>query len=400
MDIELVLDCADLDRMTAFWTAALGYEHTGSAAQYAVLRDRDGRRPRLLLQRVDEPKSGKNRMHIDLSAIDIEVEAARLETLGATRVPSGHLSELGTEWIQMLDPEGNEVCVCKQFEDTSSRPVLGVRPALHEYVLDHAPQRDPIAQALIDETAAMGLVSRMQIASDQGDLMRIITQLIGARHALEVGTFTGYSALCVARGLPDDGTLLCCDVSEEWTSIGRKYWEQAGVASKIDLRIGPALDTLSALPPGEQFDLAFIDADKPSYAAYFDEIIPRLRAERAAPRRQRALGRVGRRPAGGRRERPRDQGLQRQGRGRHAGRVGHPPDQRRHHRRPQALTSEASRSRRKRSGRRRRRFELSAASIASTSSGASGVTIGEKRAITSPVGDTRNFSKFQRMSPV
>ena len=202
----------------------------------------------------------------------------------------------------------------------------------------------------------MGLVSRMQIASDQGDLMRIITQLIGARHALEVGTFTGYSALCVARGLPDDGTLLCCDVSEEWTSIGRKYWEQAGVASKIDLRIGPALDTLSALPPGEQFDLAFIDADKPSYAAYFDEIIPRLRAERAAPRRQRALGRVGRRPAGGRRERPRDQGLQRQGRGRHAGRVGHPPDQRRHHRRPQALTSEASRSRRKRSGRRRRRF--------------------------------------------
>ena len=83
MDIELVLDCADLDRMTAFWTAALGYEHTGSAAQYAVLRDRDGRRPRLLLQRVDEPKSGKNRMHIDLSAIDIEVEAARLETLGS-----------------------------------------------------------------------------------------------------------------------------------------------------------------------------------------------------------------------------------------------------------------------------------------------------------------------------
>ena len=79
MDIELVLDCADLDRMTTFWTAALGYEHTGSAAQYAVLRDRDGRRPRLLLQRVDEPKSGKNRMHIDLSALDIEVEATRLE---------------------------------------------------------------------------------------------------------------------------------------------------------------------------------------------------------------------------------------------------------------------------------------------------------------------------------
>ena len=277
MEIELVLDCADLDRMAAFWTAALGYEHTGSAAQYAVLRDRDGRRPRLLLQRVDEPKSGKNRMHIDLSAPDIGFEAARLEALGATRVPNGHLSELGTEWIQMLDPEGNEVCVCKQFEDPSPRPALGVSPALRAYVLDHAPAADPVEQALVDETAAMGLVSRLQIARDQGDLMRIITRLIGARHALEVGTFTGYSALCVARGLPDDGTLLCCDVSEEWTSIGRKYWEQAGVASKIDLRIGPAIDTLRALPPDEQFDLAFIDADKPSYAAYFDEIIPRLR---------------------------------------------------------------------------------------------------------------------------
>ena len=278
MDIELVLDCADLDAMVGFWTAALGYEHRGSAAQYAVLRDRDGRRPRLLLQRVDEPKAGKNRMHMDVAAHDIEAEASRLEGLGATRVPEGHLSELDTEWIQMLDPEGNEFCVCKEFEDTSNRPVLGVRPALHRYVLDHAPKKDPIAQALIDETAALGLVARMKIAPEQGDLMRLITQLIRARNALEVGTFTGYSALCVARGLPPEGTLLCCDVSDEWTSIGRKYWEQAGVASKIDLRIGPAIDTLRALRREEQFDLAFIDADKPSYAAYFDEIVPRLRS--------------------------------------------------------------------------------------------------------------------------
>ncbi len=278
MEIELVLDCADLDLMTRFWTAALGYEPAGSAAQYAVLRDRDGRRPRLLLQRVDEPKSAKNRMHMDVTAPDIETEAHRLEGLGATRVPDGRLAELGTEWIQMVDPEGNEFCVCKPFEDTSGRPVLGVGPALHEYVLDHAPRKDPIAQALIDETAALGLVARMQVAPEQGDLMRLITQLIGARNALEVGTFTGYSALCVARGLPEDGTLLCCDVSEEWTSIGRRYWEQAGVASKIDLRIGPAIDTLRSLPLAEQFDLAFIDADKPSYASYFDEIIPRLRS--------------------------------------------------------------------------------------------------------------------------
>jgi caffeoyl-CoA O-methyltransferase len=278
MDIELVLDCADLDVMTRFWTAALGYEHAGSAAQYAVLRDRDGRRPRLLLQRVDEPKSAKNRMHMDVTAPDIDAEARRLEGLGATRVPDGRVAELDTEWIQMLDPEGNEFCVCKPFEETSGRPVLGVRPALHKYVLDHAPRPDPIAQALIDETAALGLVARMQVAPEQGDLMRLLTQLIGARNALEVGTFTGYSALCVARGLPEDGTLLCCDVSEEWTSIGRRYWEQAGVASKIDLRIGPAIDTLRSLPLEERFDLAFIDADKPSYASYYDEIIPRLRA--------------------------------------------------------------------------------------------------------------------------
>ena len=278
MDIELVLDCADLDVMTRFWTAALGYEHAGSAAQYAVLRDRDGRRPRLLLQRVDEPKSAKNRMHMDVTAPDIEAEAHRLEGFGATRVPDGRLAELDTEWIQMLDPEGNEFCVCKPFEETSGRPVLGVRPALHKYVLDHAPRQDPIAQALIDETAALGPVARMQVAPEQGDLMRLVTQLISARNALEVGTFTGYSALCVARGLPEDGTLLCCDVSEEWTSIGRRYWEQAGVASKIDLRIGPAIDTLRSLPLEEQFDLAFIDADKPSYASYYDEIIPRLRA--------------------------------------------------------------------------------------------------------------------------
>jgi predicted O-methyltransferase YrrM/predicted enzyme related to lactoylglutathione lyase len=278
MDIEVVLDCADLDRSTTFWSAALGYEHAGSAEQYSVLRDREGRRPRLLLQRVDEPKTGKNRAHFDLTAPDIDQEATRLEGLGARRVPDGHLTELGTEWIQMVDPEGNEFCVCKPFEDTTGRPVLGVRPALHRYVLDHAPIADPIAQALIDETAALGLVSRMQIAKEQGDLMRIMTRLIGAQHALEVGTFTGYSALCVARGLPEDGTLLCCDVSEEWTSVGRKYWEAAGVAHKIDLRIGPAIDTLRALPDGEQLDLAFIDADKPSYAGYFDEIIPRLRS--------------------------------------------------------------------------------------------------------------------------
>jgi len=94
---------------------------------------------------------------------------------------------------------------------------------------------------------------------------------------VEVGTFTGYSALVVARALPHDGTLLCCDVSEEWTSIGRRYWDEAGVGDKIDLRIGPAVDTLRALPEAEQFDVAFVDADKSNYANYVEELLPRLR---------------------------------------------------------------------------------------------------------------------------
>ena len=101
---------------------------------------------------------------------------------------------------------------------------------------------------------------------------------IGARRALEVGTFTGYSALCVARALPDDGHLLCCDVSEEWTSIARAYWQKAGVADRIDLKIAPALETLSALPDDFVIDFAFVDADKVGYPAYYEEIVRRMRS--------------------------------------------------------------------------------------------------------------------------
>ncbi len=145
------------------------------------------------------------------------------------------------------------------------------------YLLDHGGAPDPIQQALIDDTAALGGVSIMQISPEQGSFMTLFTRLIGARHAIEIGTFTGYSALSIARGLPDDGTLLCCDVSEEWTAVGRRAWEAAGVADKIDLRIGPAVDTLRALRAEPTFDLAFIDADKPSYPAYYEEVLTRLR---------------------------------------------------------------------------------------------------------------------------
>jgi caffeoyl-CoA O-methyltransferase len=148
---------------------------------------------------------------------------------------------------------------------------------LHAYLLGHAAPVDEIAQSLIDSTAALGGVSGMQIAPDQGALLALLVRLVGARHCVEVGTFTGFSALCVARALPEDGTLLCCDVSEEWTAIGREHWKRAGVEHKIDLRIAPALETLKALPTDDRFDFAFVDADKPNYVAYIDEIVPRLR---------------------------------------------------------------------------------------------------------------------------
>ncbi len=148
---------------------------------------------------------------------------------------------------------------------------------LYGYVVAHRSERDPVLAALAEETAALGGISLMQVAPDQGALMTLLTRAIGARAAVEVGTFTGYSALCIARGLPDDGRLLCCDLNDEWTSIGRRHWDRAGVGQKIEVRLGPAIDTLRALPAGEQFDLAFIDADKTGYRDYYEEILGRLR---------------------------------------------------------------------------------------------------------------------------
>jgi len=148
---------------------------------------------------------------------------------------------------------------------------------VHDYLVAHAPPLDDVQRDLIAETEALGGISMMQIAPEQGAFMTLLTRLIGARQAIEVGTFTGYSAISIACGLPDDGTLLCCDVNEEWTAIARKYWERAGVDDKIELRIAPAIETLRSLPAGEQFDLAFIDADKPNYPNYYEEVLARLR---------------------------------------------------------------------------------------------------------------------------
>jgi caffeoyl-CoA O-methyltransferase len=150
-------------------------------------------------------------------------------------------------------------------------------PEIHAYLIQHGTRPDAIQQELIEETQRLGGISLMQIAPEQGTFMTLLARAIGAKRAVEVGTFTGYSSLCIARGLPDDGRLLCCDISEEWTQIGQRFWEKAGVAHKIELKIGPALETLRALPAQQLFDLAFIDADKPGYASYYEEILTRLR---------------------------------------------------------------------------------------------------------------------------
>lgn len=151
-------------------------------------------------------------------------------------------------------------------------------PALEDYLTRQSTRRDALLAELAAETAQLGEVQVMQIAELQGSLMSLLTGAIAAVRAIEIGTFTGYSAICIARALPAHGTLLCCDVSDEWTSIARRYFAKAGVAHKIDLRIGPALDTLRALPVEPLFDIGFIDADKVNQRNYYEEVLLRLRS--------------------------------------------------------------------------------------------------------------------------
>jgi caffeoyl-CoA O-methyltransferase len=148
---------------------------------------------------------------------------------------------------------------------------------LAAYVAGHCPEPDDVERDLIAATAALGDIEIMRLSTSQATLLALLTRLIGARSIVEVGTFTGYSALVMARAAGPDARVLCCDVSEEYTSIGRTYWERAGVADRIDLRIAPAIDTLRSLPEQPSIDLAFVDADKGGYVAYHDELVPRLR---------------------------------------------------------------------------------------------------------------------------
>jgi caffeoyl-CoA O-methyltransferase len=150
---------------------------------------------------------------------------------------------------------------------------------LYRYLVEHSTPVDPVLHELAAETRERFAGSAgMQIGPEQGAFMTFLARLSGAGNAVEVGTFTGYSSICIARGLATSGHLLCCDVSDEWTSLARRYWDRAGVADRIELRLAPALDTLRGLALDTHFDFAFIDADKPGYVGYWEEIVPRVRS--------------------------------------------------------------------------------------------------------------------------
>ena len=160
-----------------------------------------------------------------------------------------------------------------------SSTTLQMSSELHTYLLDNSLRESSLHQDLRKETQELTM-GRMQILPEQGQFMGFLVSLIGAKRAIEVGTFTGYSALSVALALPEDGYLLACDVSEEWTNVGKRYWEEAGVAGKIDLKLAPATETLSQLGVEQEgsFDFAFIDADKANYDNYYEQCFRLIRA--------------------------------------------------------------------------------------------------------------------------
>jgi caffeoyl-CoA O-methyltransferase len=155
---------------------------------------------------------------------------------------------------------------------------IGMTDELNAYIVAHSSLSDPVVADLIAEThEVLPRRAGMQVAPDQAGFLELFTRLVGARYAVEVGTFTGLSSIAIARGLPAGGKLICCDISEEFTSIARRYWERAGLTDKIELRLGPAVQTLRAMPTEPHIDVAFIDADKTGYPAYWEELVPRMR---------------------------------------------------------------------------------------------------------------------------
>ncbi|MBG89476.1 MAG: SAM-dependent methyltransferase [Verrucomicrobiales bacterium] len=136
---------------------------------------------------------------------------------------------------------------------------------------------DPVLEKLREETAKLGLDAIMQISPEQGSFLTVLTKLLNVRSAIEIGTFTGYSSICIARGLPNDGRLICVDANEEWTAVAKRYWERDGLSGRIELRIGEAVTVLEQLDSSQTFDLAFVDAYKPDYPRYYERLLPLVR---------------------------------------------------------------------------------------------------------------------------
>ena len=184
-------------------------------------------------------------------------------------------------WLQSAPPIRTGLA---RSRDSATLALMGTKyfslnDSLYSYLSGlRSDATDGLLEQLRAETAALGEeVSKCQISDDQGTFLSVLTAAIGAKSAIEVGTFTGYSSLCIARGLASGGRLICLDASQEWTAIARKYWAKAGLLDRIELRLGPAIPTLQQLEPGLAFDLAFIDANKTEYDAYYELLLPRVR---------------------------------------------------------------------------------------------------------------------------
>ena len=154
---------------------------------------------------------------------------------------------------------------------------IALTPELHRYAVEHSSFRDGVVPEIEAAGEAMGDLALMQIAGDQAAMITIVVRATGARRALEVGTFLGYGALAIARGLPEDGELVCFELDQEYADRARGHLEQAGLADRVEIRVGPALETMREMPEAEEFDFAFIDADKTEYIDYFEQVLARMR---------------------------------------------------------------------------------------------------------------------------
>ncbi|MET8869489.1 class I SAM-dependent methyltransferase [Nonomuraea sp. NPDC004580] len=209
------------------------------------------------------------------AAGDVQAADVQAGDVQAADVQAGDVQAADVQAADVRAGEGERVAWA---EAVSGEQVELVSPIVEDYLLAHCTPADEVLRELAATTREVtGRSAGMQVSADEGALLSMLARMVGARRAIEVGVFTGYSSLCIARALPADGKLIACDVSTEWTDIARPFWKRAGVADRIELRIGPAVDTLRALPDEPAFDFAFVDADKPGYPAYYEEIVPRLR---------------------------------------------------------------------------------------------------------------------------